>query len=165
MLRGVVGERSTGPAIDEHEQGRCGAVSEVGDPEGVSDREERLWASRRPGRTQHTRRGHELLPSHATTSWPPSRVRTIRPIERVLYASATLGQFLLEFADGLTVHLAAVLRVHLVNLAGRTDLLPGIELRAFTDIDSLLRPVHGAGQARGEHRRTRGRRRQVLRRV
>ena len=32
---------------------------------------------------------------------------------------------------------------HLVALAARTPLLPGIEQRAFLDIDSLLRPVYG----------------------
>jgi hypothetical protein len=63
-----------------------------------------------------------------------------------VYAPATLGQFLREFTHGHTRQLAAVARAHLVNLislVGRSDLLPGIEQRAFVDIDSLLRPVYG----------------------
>ena len=34
-------------------------------------------------------------------------------------------------------------REHLIALAARTPLLPGIQQRAFLDIDSLLRPVYG----------------------
>lgn len=43
-----------------------------------------------------------------------------------VYAPATLGQFLREFTHGHTAQLASVARAHLVNLAQRTDLLPGI---------------------------------------
>jgi hypothetical protein len=46
-----------------------------------------------------------------------------------------------EFSFGHANQLAAVAREHLVALAARTPLLPGIEQRAFLDIDSLLRPV------------------------
>jgi hypothetical protein len=60
-----------------------------------------------------------------------------------VYAPATLGQFLREFTHGHGLQLASVARAHLVNLARRTDLLPGIEERAFIDVDSLLRPVYG----------------------
>jgi hypothetical protein len=60
-----------------------------------------------------------------------------------VYAPATLGQFLREFTHGHCLQLASVARAHLVNLAERTDLLPGIETQAFVDIDSLLRPVFG----------------------
>ena len=60
-----------------------------------------------------------------------------------VYAPATLGQFLREFTHGHTSQLASVARAHLVDLAERTDLLPGIETQAFVDIDSLLRPVYG----------------------
>jgi hypothetical protein len=60
-----------------------------------------------------------------------------------VYAPATLGQFLREFTHGHVGQLAAVARAHLVGLAERTELLPGIEQRAFVDIDSLLRPVYG----------------------
>src|SRR4051812_44532415 len=47
-----------------------------------------------------------------------------------VYAPATLGQFLREFSHGHTLQLASVLRAQLVNLVERTDLLPGIRLRA-----------------------------------
>ncbi len=81
-----------------------------------------------------------------------------------VYAPATLGQFLREFTHGHTLQLASVLRTHLVNLAARTDLLPGIGERAFVDIDSLLRPVYGHAKqgASFGHAKVSGR--QVLRR-
>lgn len=60
-----------------------------------------------------------------------------------VYAPATLGQFLREFTHGHCLQLASVARAHLVGLAERTDLLPGIDQQAFVDIDSLLRPVFG----------------------
>lgn len=60
-----------------------------------------------------------------------------------VYAPATLGQFLREFTHGHTQQLASVARAHLVKLAQRTDLLPGLSEQAFVDIDSLLRPVFG----------------------
>lgn len=60
-----------------------------------------------------------------------------------VYAPSTLGIFLREFTFGHANQLAAVARAHLVALARRTPLLPGIEQRAFLDIDSLLRPVYG----------------------
>jgi Transposase DDE domain group 1 len=60
-----------------------------------------------------------------------------------VYAPATLGQFLREFTYGHCLQLASVARAHLVNLAERADLLPGIETQAYVDIDSLLRPVFG----------------------
>src|SRR6201990_1966904 len=60
-----------------------------------------------------------------------------------VYAPSTLGIFLREFTFGHANQLAAVARAHLVALAKSTTLLPGIEQRAFLDIDSLLRPVYG----------------------
>ena len=60
-----------------------------------------------------------------------------------VYAPSTLGIFLREFTFGHANQLSAVAREHLVALAVRTPLLPGIEQRAFIDIDSLLRPVYG----------------------
>jgi len=60
-----------------------------------------------------------------------------------VYAPSTLGIFLPEFTFGHANQLAAVAREHLAALAARTALLPGIEQRAFLDIDSLLRPVYG----------------------
>ena len=60
-----------------------------------------------------------------------------------VYAPSTLGIFLREFTFGHANQLAAVARAHLVALAARVPLLPGIEQRVFVDIDSLLRPVYG----------------------
>jgi len=60
-----------------------------------------------------------------------------------VYACATLGQFLREFTHGHTLQLASAARAHLVNLVEHGYVLPGIEQRAFIDIDSLLRPVFG----------------------
>jgi hypothetical protein len=60
-----------------------------------------------------------------------------------VYAPSTLGIFLREFTFGHANQLAAVARAHLVALAKRVPLLPGIEQRVFVDIDSLLRPVYG----------------------
>lgn len=60
-----------------------------------------------------------------------------------VYAPSTLGIFLREFTFGHTNQLAAVAREHLGTLAERIPLLPGIEQRAFLDIDSLRRPVDG----------------------
>ena len=60
-----------------------------------------------------------------------------------VYAPSTLGIFLREFTFGHANQLAAVGRAHLVALAARVPLLPGIEERVFLDIDSLLRPVYG----------------------
>jgi len=60
-----------------------------------------------------------------------------------VYAPSTLGIFLREFTFGHANQLAAVARAHLVALSARVPLLPGIEARAFVDIDSLLRPVYG----------------------
>jgi hypothetical protein len=60
-----------------------------------------------------------------------------------VYAPSTLGIFLREFTFGHANQLAAVARAHLVALAQRAPLLPGIEQRVFVDIDSLLRPVYG----------------------
>ncbi|MGH3554120.1 MAG: IS1380 family transposase [Mycobacterium sp.] len=67
---------------------------------------------------------------------------TPRVFEEV-YAPSTLGIFLREFTFGHANQLAAVARAHLVALAKRVPLLPGIEQRVFLDIDSLLRPVYG----------------------
>ena len=81
-----------------------------------------------------------------------------------VYAPATLGQFLREFTHGHTLQLASVARAHLVNLVQRTDLLPGIELQAFIDIDSLLRPVYGHGKQGASFGHTKIAGKQVLRR-
>jgi hypothetical protein len=80
-----------------------------------------------------------------------------------VYAPATLGQFLREFSHGHVGQLASVARAHLVNLADRTELLPGIEQRAFIDIDSLLRPVYGHAKQGASFGHTKIAGRQVLR--
>ena len=80
-----------------------------------------------------------------------------------VYAPATLGQFLREFTHGHTLQLASVARAHLVNLAKRTDLLPGIEQQAFIDIDSLLRPVYGHAKQGASFGHTKIAGKQVLR--
>jgi hypothetical protein len=61
------------------------------------------------------------------------------------------------------LQLASVARAHLVGLVGRTDLLPGIERRAFIDIDSLLRPVFGSGKQGASYGHTKIAGKQVLR--
>jgi len=80
-----------------------------------------------------------------------------------VYAPATLGQFLREFTHGHCLQLASVARTHLVNLAERTGLLPGIETRAFVDIDSLLRPVFGRAKQGASFGHTKISGKQVLR--
>ncbi|MGH4011446.1 MAG: IS1380 family transposase [Pseudonocardiaceae bacterium] len=81
-----------------------------------------------------------------------------------VYAPATLGQFLREFTHGHGLQLASVARAHLVNLAQRTDLLPGIEQQAYIDIDSLLRPVYGHAKQGASFGHTKIAGKQVLRR-
>jgi hypothetical protein len=81
-----------------------------------------------------------------------------------VYAPATLGQFLREFTHGHALQLASAARAHLVGLVERTGLLPGIEQRAFVDIDSLLRPVYGHAKQGASFGHTKIAGRQVLRR-
>src|SRR5215208_1148708 len=50
-----------------------------------------------------------------------------------VYAPSTLGIFLREFTFGHANQLAAVTRAHLVALAARVPLLPGVEQRVFID--------------------------------
>ncbi|WP_049774157.1 MULTISPECIES: IS1380 family transposase [unclassified Nocardioides] len=80
-----------------------------------------------------------------------------------VYAPATLGQFLREFTHGHTLQLASVARAHLVHLAARTNLLPGIESQAYVDIDSLLRPVYGHAKQGASFGHTKIAGKQVLR--
>ena len=56
-----------------------------------------------------------------------------------VYAPSTIGTLLREFRFGHARQLESVLGVHLGALCGRVDLLPGADVRAFIDIDSLLR--------------------------
>ena len=60
-----------------------------------------------------------------------------------VYAPSTVGTLLREFTFGHARQLESVLGAHLAALCERVDLLPGAEVRAFLDIDSLLRPVYG----------------------
>jgi hypothetical protein len=81
-----------------------------------------------------------------------------------VYASATLGIFLREFTHGQVSQLSGVLRRHLVELAGATPVLAGIEQQAFVDIDSLLRPVYGHAKQGASFGHTKISGRSVLRR-
>lgn len=81
-----------------------------------------------------------------------------------VYAPATLGQFLREFTHGHALQLASVARAHLVALVAHSGLLPGIEQRAFIDVDSLLRPVFGHAKQGASFGHTKIAGRQVLRR-
>jgi Transposase DDE domain group 1 len=60
-----------------------------------------------------------------------------------VYAPSTIGTLLREFSFGHARQLESVLRGHLGELCDRVELLPGAHVRAFVDIDSLLRPVYG----------------------
>jgi hypothetical protein len=80
-----------------------------------------------------------------------------------VYACSTLGQHLREFTHGHTRQLASVARAHLVNLIGCSNLLPGLETRAFVDIDSLLRPVFGRSKQGASYGHTKIAGKQVLR--
>jgi hypothetical protein len=60
-----------------------------------------------------------------------------------VYAPSTLGEFLRAFTHGHVRQLQAVSREFLVELAGRTPLLPGAGAVTFVDVDSLLRRMYG----------------------
>ena len=60
-----------------------------------------------------------------------------------VYAPSTIGTLLREFSFGHARQLESVLGHHLSALCDRVDLLPGADVAAFIDIDSLLRPVYG----------------------
>ena len=64
-----------------------------------------------------------------------------------VYAPATLGQFLREFTHGHTSQLASVARAHLVGLAERTNLLPGIQTHALRRHRLAAAPGVRQGQA------------------
>jgi hypothetical protein len=80
-----------------------------------------------------------------------------------VYACATLGQLLREFTHGHALQLASVARAHLVNLVEHSNLLPGLEDRAFVDIDSLLRPVYGHHKQGASYGHTKIAGKQILR--
>ena len=78
-------------------------------------------------------------------------------------APSTIGTLLREVTFGHARQLESVLREHLAGLGERVDLLPGAEVRAFIDIDSLLRPVYGHAKQGASYGHTKIAGRQVLR--
>ncbi|HEV7360273.1 MAG TPA: IS1380 family transposase [Mycobacterium sp.] len=80
-----------------------------------------------------------------------------------VYAPSTIGTLLREFTFGHARQLESVLREHLAGLCQRTDLLPGAAVRAFVDIDSLLRPVYGHAKQGASYGHTKIAGRQILR--
>ena len=82
--------------------------------------------------------------------------------ERV-YAPSTVGTLLREFTFGHARQLDSVLTAHLAGLCERVDLLPGAQMRAFVDIDSLVRPVYGHHKQGASYGHTKIAGKQVLR--
>ena len=80
-----------------------------------------------------------------------------------VYAPSTIGTFLREFSFGHARQLESVLGTFLSALCGRVDLLPGADVRAFIDIDSLLRPVYGHTKQGASYGHTKIAGKQVLR--
>lgn len=80
-----------------------------------------------------------------------------------VYAPSTIGTLLREFTFGHARQLESVLGAHLVALCERVDLLPGAEVRAFLDIDSLLRPVYGHAKQGASYGHTKIAGKQILR--
>jgi hypothetical protein len=80
-----------------------------------------------------------------------------------VYAPSTIGTLLREFSFGHARQLESVLGAHLDALCGRVDLLPGADVRAFIDIDSLLRPVYGRTKQGASYGHTKIAGKQVLR--
>jgi hypothetical protein len=81
----------------------------------------------------------------------------------VVYAPSTIGTLLREFTFGHARQLESVLAGHLARLCERVDLLPGADVRAFVDIDSLLRPVYGHAKQGASYGHTKIAGKQVLR--
>ncbi len=80
-----------------------------------------------------------------------------------VYAPSTIGTLLREFTFGHARQLESVLRHHLSALCDRVDLLPGADVGAFIDIDSLLRPVYGHAKQGASYGHTKIVGKQVLR--
>src|SRR5271167_428749 len=80
-----------------------------------------------------------------------------------VYAPSTIGTLLREFTFGHARQLESVLGAHLVALCAHVDLLPGLDQRAFVDIDSLLRPVYGHAKQGASYGHTKIAGKQVLR--
>ena len=80
-----------------------------------------------------------------------------------VYAPSTIGTLLREFTFGHARQLESVLRHHLGALCRRVELLPGSDLRAFVDIDSLLRPIYGHAKQGASYGHTKIAGKQILR--
>jgi Transposase DDE domain group 1 len=80
-----------------------------------------------------------------------------------VYAPSTIGTLLREFTFGHARQLESVLREHLAALGERVDVLPGADVRAFVDIDSLLRPVYGHAKQGASYGHTKIAGKQILR--
>lgn len=80
-----------------------------------------------------------------------------------VYAPSTIGTLLREFTFGHARQLESVLGGHLSRLCERAELLPGADVRAFVDIDSLLRPVYGKAKQGASHGHTKIAGKQILR--
>ena len=80
-----------------------------------------------------------------------------------VYAPSTIGTLLREFTFGHARQLESVLRYHLAGLCERVELLPGADVRAFIDIDSLLRPVYGHAKQGASYGHTKIAGKQILR--
>jgi len=80
-----------------------------------------------------------------------------------VYAPSTVGTLLREFTFGHARQLDSVLAEHLAGLCQRVDLLPGSNVRAFVDIDSLVRPVYGHAKQGASYGHTKIAGKQVLR--
>jgi len=80
-----------------------------------------------------------------------------------VYAPSTIGTLLREFSFGHAQQLESVLGAHLGALCERVEVLPGADVRAFVDIDSLLRPVYGHAKQGASYGHSKIAGRQVLR--
>src|SRR5271167_4487062 len=80
-----------------------------------------------------------------------------------VYAPSTIGTLLREFTFGHARQLESVLGQHLARLCERVELLPGCDIRAFVDIDSLLRPVYGHAKQGASYGHTKIAGKQILR--
>ncbi|HEY1442059.1 MAG TPA: IS1380 family transposase [Mycobacterium sp.] len=80
-----------------------------------------------------------------------------------VYAPSTIGTLLREFTFGHARQLESVLCEHLAGLCQRVDLLTAGRVRAFVDIDSLLRPVYGHAKQGASYGHTKISGKQILR--
>ena len=78
-------------------------------------------------------------------------------------APSIIGTLLREFTFGHARQLESVLRGHLAALGERVDVLAGADVRAFVDIDALLRPVYGHAKQGASYGHSKVAGRQVLR--